>query len=186
MIDVSVRKMLVKYAARYETADFLKGDPSQFMHAVEGEANSEAAAFLASCLSFGSRKQFLPKIQGMIDCAGGDVDGWVRSGRFSRTMPCGCCECFYRFFTKDHMHGFLSEYRRLLDEFGTLGAYVREESDNLPPVRGEWRGGGGAEERAVRLQAGVHVPPLDGAQRIAGGSGIVGGFHRQAHARDAA
>ena len=131
-MDARTKSVLCSCAEKYETRSFMyegTGDPSQFMHAVEGDANREATAFLASCLSFGSRKQFLPKIQSMIDCAGGDVDGWVRSGRFSRTMPCGCCECFYRFFTKDHMHGFLSEYRRLLDEFGTLGAYVREESD---------------------------------------------------------
>ena len=118
--------MLEKYAARYETADFLRDDPSQFMHAVKGAANREATAFLASCLSFGSRKQFLPKIQTLIDCADGDVDGWVRSGRFAQTMQNGCGECFYRFFTRGHMHAFLSDYRRLLDECGTLGAYVCE------------------------------------------------------------
>ncbi len=128
MIDRSLRNMLEKYAARYETTEFLNDDPSQFMHAVDGRENREATAFLASCLSFGSRKQFIPKIQGMIDCAGGDVDGWVRAGRFERTMPRGCGDCFYRFFTKGHMHVFLSEYRRLLDECGTLGAYVRDMS----------------------------------------------------------
>ena len=151
MIDRAVRRMLEKYADLYENADFLKDDPSQFMHKVEGDANREATAFLASCLSFGSRKQFLPKIQGLIDCAEGDVDGWVRSGRFARTMRCGCRECFYRFFTKDHMHGFLRDYRRLLDEHGTLGAYVREAAagDGYAAVKAICRRFGAGGEAAV-------------------------------------
>ena len=50
-------------AERYETADFLKDDPSLFMHKVETAADREVMAFAASCLSYGSRKQFFPKIQ---------------------------------------------------------------------------------------------------------------------------
>ena len=74
MIDAATRDMLDRYASRYETEDFLIGDPSWFMHQVEGDANREAVAFVASCLSFGSRKQFMPKIQAIVDCAGGNVD----------------------------------------------------------------------------------------------------------------
>ena len=124
MIDTATRRMLTRYAARYETSEFLEGDPSWFMHQVAGDANREATAFIASCLSFGSRKLFMPKIQGLIDCAGGDVDAWVRGGLFERELPCGCRQCFYRFFTRGHMHDFLEAYRRLLREHGTLGAYV--------------------------------------------------------------
>ena len=120
--------MLRLYAARYETAEFLDGDPSWFMHQVDGDANREATAFLASCLSFGSRSLFMPKIQRLVDCADGDVDAWVRSGRFTHDLPCGCPRCFYRFFTEGNMHEFLGVYRRLLDEHGTLGAYVRQEA----------------------------------------------------------
>ena len=85
MIDAATRDMLDRYASRYETEDFLIGDPSWFMHQVEGDANREAVAFVASCLSFGSRKQFMPKIQAIVDCAGGNVDLWIREGRFART-----------------------------------------------------------------------------------------------------
>ena len=54
-------------AGQYETRDFIIGDPSWFMHQVEGRANIEVTAFVASSLSYGSRKQFLPKIQYMLD-----------------------------------------------------------------------------------------------------------------------
>ena len=58
----SVENLLRKYAEQYETADFLPEDPSWFMHQVSGEDNQEVTAFIASCLSYGSRKQFMPKI----------------------------------------------------------------------------------------------------------------------------
>ena len=124
-----VRRLLRRYAARYETSAFLEGDPSRFMHQVNGDANREATAFVASCLSFGSRRLFLPKIQRIVDCADGDVDAWVRKGRFARSLCCGSFRCFYRFFTEGRMYDFLADYRRLLDDFGTLGEYVRREAD---------------------------------------------------------
>jgi uncharacterized protein (TIGR02757 family) len=128
MVDCSTKRLLRRLAARYETADFLNGDPSWFMHQVEGDAIREAMAFVASCLSFGSRRQFLPKIQCLLDSADGDVDGWIRCGGFKRKFACGCSDCFYRFFTHGNMHGFLCAYRILLDEYGTLGEYVKREA----------------------------------------------------------
>lgn len=128
MIDSVTRELLKRYAAAYETADFLKGDPSWFMHQVDGSANREAVAFVASCLSFGSRKQFMPKIQSLVDCACGDVDAWIRRGCFERVFSRCCKKCFYRFFTEGHMFDFFAAYRKLMNEHGTLGAYVEKES----------------------------------------------------------
>ena len=120
--------MLRKFAALYETPAFLEGDPSWFMHHVEGDANREATAFVASCLSFGSRKLFMEKIRHIVDCAGGDVDAWVRNGRYACTFSPGCRDCFYRFFARGDMCEFLDAYRRLMAVHGTLGGYVRAES----------------------------------------------------------
>ena len=67
-------ELLRTYAERYETSDFIIGDPSWFMHQVESAEDRIALAFLASALSYGSRKQFFPKIQYMLDCSQGRVD----------------------------------------------------------------------------------------------------------------
>ena len=119
--------LLRKCADRYETAEFLGADPSQFMHRVDGAANQEATAFVASCLSFGARSQFLPKIQWLLDCAGGDMDRWIRTGAFERDVPPDATRCFYRFFTFATMNAFFREYRKLMSEHGTLGGFVRKE-----------------------------------------------------------
>ena len=46
-INISTRELLIQYAEKYETADFINGDPSWFMHQVSGAKNQEAMAFIA-------------------------------------------------------------------------------------------------------------------------------------------
>ena len=124
-MDGEVKRLLGKYAAKYEKAEFLEGDPSRFMHLVTGAANQEATAFVASGLSFGSRSQFLPRIQWLLDCASGDMDRWIRTGAFERDMKHGDSRCFYRFFTYSDMHRFFARYREIMKQNGSLGGFVR-------------------------------------------------------------
>ena len=128
-MDNATKTMLIRYAEQYETAEFLDGDPSWFMHQVTGHENQEAMALLASCLSYGSRRQFMPKIQWLLDCSGGDVDGWVRTGRFESDLPNGDTHCFYRLYTCHQMNTFLRSYQQLLNEHGSLGAFVHERTN---------------------------------------------------------
>ena len=124
MISKATKQLLRQYAAKYETVAFLEGDPSWFMHQVAGAPNQEATAFLAACLSYGRRKQFMPKIQWMVERAEGKVDTWVRSGAFADDLPAGDSRCFYRLYTVGQMHRFLQAYRRVMLEYGSLGEYV--------------------------------------------------------------
>ena len=128
-INISTRELLKQYAEKYETADFINGDPSWFMHQVSGAKNQEAMAFIAASLSYGSRQQFMKKIQLMLDWAQGDVDGWVREGRYADHLHQGDKSCFYRLYTCDTMYRFLSTYQQLLNEYGTLGDYVRGKAN---------------------------------------------------------
>ena len=94
-MDQELKQHIISLSERYETADFLPADPSSFMHKVKGEANQEAMAFIASCLSYGSRKQFFPKIQYLLDAAQGEVDRWVRTGAFANDIADNPV-CYYR------------------------------------------------------------------------------------------
>ncbi len=125
MIPKATRQLLRSYADRYETADFFVGDPSWFMHQVSGAENREAMAFLASCLSYGSRTQFMPRIQWLLDQSGGQVHQWIASGSFAQALPEGDPCCFYRLYTVSDIHRLLQRYRSLLDRHGTLGRYIR-------------------------------------------------------------
>lgn len=116
--------LLVQYAERYETPDFLPADPSWFMHQVQGRLNRETLAFIASSLSYGSRKQFFPKIQYILDCSGGDVYEWVRSGRFDKDIPAED-RCYYRLYTCRTMNSFLHALREMICTYGSIGDFVR-------------------------------------------------------------
>ena len=128
-MDSRLRELLTGYAARYETASFLNGDPSWFMHQVAGAANREAMAFLASGLSYGSRKQFMPKINWLLQQSGGAVDAWVREGRFEKALPADNGACYYRLFTVGDMRTFLRSYRVMMLQNDTLGCYLQTKAN---------------------------------------------------------
>ena len=135
-ITDTIRQMLLRNAEHYETAEFLVGDPSLWMHQVTGSENQEAMAFLASALSYGSRKQFMPKIGQLLEWSGGEVHRWVAEGAFEEHLPQGDRGCFYRLYTKDCMNGFLRAYQQMLMEYGTMGDYMRcNASDGLSAVK---------------------------------------------------
>lgn len=118
---------LTDYAARYETAGFLVGDPSWFMHQVEGVANQEMMAFIASALSYGSRKQFLPKIQLFLDWSGGEVSQWVADGAYRQCFGLHDDDCFYRLYDKHTMRLFLDACREMLLSYASMGDFLRSQ-----------------------------------------------------------
>lgn len=129
VVDSATRELLRSYAAQYETAEFLNGDPSWWMHQVYGDQNQETMAFLASSLSFGSRKQFMPKIGQLLEWSGGDAFDWVRTGAFNVCFHKGDSDCYYRLYNNDCMYNFLSACQQLIVEHGSLGAYVRQNAN---------------------------------------------------------
>ena len=122
-IDKQLASRIRQLADKYETADFLAADPSSFMHRVTGADNQEAMAFIASCLSYGSRKQFFPKIQFVLDASGGETDRWVRSGEWQNDIA-DTSECYYRLYTQHDMHCLLAAYSHMLNSHGSMKAYV--------------------------------------------------------------
>ena len=123
-------KQLIDYARKYETADFLNGDPSWFMHQVSGNDNQEAMALIASALSYGSRKQFMPKIQLLLNASGGEPYNWVLDGGYKSLFSPDDERCFYRLYSNSKMYQFLQAYQQLLTEHTTLGDYVRHHAND--------------------------------------------------------
>ncbi len=122
-MEKETRQRIISLAEKYETADFLKADPSRFMHSVEGADNQEAMAFIASCLSYGSRKQFFPKIQSLLDASHGEVHRWVQSGAWRNSVP-DTPDCFYRLYTCHDICCLLAAYEAMLGEYGSMKEYI--------------------------------------------------------------
>lgn len=123
-----IKTLLIGYAEKYETADFLKEDPSWFMHQVDGRRNQETLSFIASCLSYGSRKQFFPKIQYILDCSEGEPYRWVRDGEFHTHIPDDTTTCYYRLYTQHTMNIFLRALRDMLHDYESLESFVKQHS----------------------------------------------------------
>jgi len=136
MQNDNIECLLRQYAQRYETKDFLPEDPSWFMHQIEGDDNKEALAFVASCLSYGNRKQFMPKIQSIADMAEGNVYRWIKEGDFKKGIPDDDRTCFYRLYTQHTMHTLLCALQSLLAEYGSIGNFIKNNSsDGLSAIK---------------------------------------------------
>lgn len=131
--DSRTRARLRRLAAKYETAAFADGDPIRFLRTASGPG-VETMAFVAACLSYGSRKQFLPKIQELVDMAGGDVHGWILEGRYARRFRAGDGRSFYRLFSYGRMHELFAALRALLRRHGGLGAFLRANGATTAPA----------------------------------------------------
>lgn len=121
-----MRTVLSSLAKQYETADFINGDPSWFMHQVSGEQNQETMAFIASCFSYGSRKQFMPKIQALLDHSGGEVFEWVKSGRYRDIIPQDD-SCFYRLYTNRMVLDLLDRLSSCCNDLGGLKELMKRD-----------------------------------------------------------
>ena len=132
-VNSRTKTRLRRLAAKYETAAFVEGDPIRFLHTTSGPG-VETMAFVAACLSYGSRKQFLPKIQEIVDMAGGDVHGWILEGRYARYFRAGDGRSFYRLFSYGKMHELFAALRALLRRHGGLGAFLRANAATTAPA----------------------------------------------------
>lgn len=126
--------ILHEYAGRYETEAFLAEDPALFMHLVNGTENQETMAFIASCLSYGSRKQFFPKIRFILNVSEKDIFRWVKDGRFDTDIP-DTAGCYYRLYTCRDMNTMLRTLQMMFVRHGSLGSFVRNNAtDGLSAV----------------------------------------------------
>lgn len=122
---------LVALADKYEKKEFLVGDPSWFMHQIEGDTDRELLAFIASSLSYGSRKQFLPKIQLLLDhinaAAHGSVAQWLCCRHYDDIIPPHSTASFYRLYNNATFNDFLTALAEMVREHGSIKAYLQAD-----------------------------------------------------------
>ncbi len=107
-MDEKLKSHLVDLANRYETREFLAADPSQFMHRYSVPSDQERAAFIAAALSYGNRKQFIPKIETLLESAERGI------------LPPDNDDCFYRLHTNRMVRRFLVVVNGIFSEYGSM------------------------------------------------------------------
>ena len=123
-ISKATKEKLVAYDDLSEKENFLHGAPPWFMQQVDGRQNKEVMAFMAACLSYGSRKVFMPRIQFLLDCAKGNPYEWIVKEGFRRDIPDNSA-CFYRLYTNHTMHSFFSVLAEMLNHYGSIADYIK-------------------------------------------------------------
>lgn len=68
---------------KYETTDFIKSDPVQFVHKNSQKEDIEIMGFLAALFAFGSRKVFIKKLEALYQIMEGRPKDYILSGDFN-------------------------------------------------------------------------------------------------------
>lgn len=126
-MDEELKTMLRQMADKYETAEFIDGDPSWFMHQVNGRENQETIGFLASVLSYGRRDLFLPKIQQFLNWSNNEPYRWVADGDY-RNNVANDTRSFYRLYNNHMMRSLLDGLHDMLREYGSIGAFAKKSA----------------------------------------------------------
>ena len=131
LVQPQTKQLLISLAHKYEVATFTKEDPSQFIRWYSSPEDVEVASFIAAMLSFGSRKQFIPKIRYIFELAdkAGGMAAWLKGGQYKKDFASSDCK-FYRFYSFSDMLELFSSLESVLKEHSTLGNAVKEFCDN--------------------------------------------------------
>ena len=123
-ISIAIKRNLRLLAAKYETADFMKEDPSQFMHRYTEPLDVEITAFLAANLAFGRRSCILNCLEKICQEMDGSPSKWLLSKSYEMFFP-DSGKSFYRIYSHRNLRVMCETLRRLTVEYGSLGAYCQ-------------------------------------------------------------
>ena len=68
--------------SKYETTDFIKDDPIQFIHRFKSKEDIELAGFIASLFAYGNRKLFISKLEDIFARSGNNLSEYIKNGDF--------------------------------------------------------------------------------------------------------
>lgn len=125
-ISTALMEHIRELSDRYETADFLKNDPSKFMHRFDEIRDAECAAFLAANLAFGRRDQILKHVEAILEVAGKKFSEWILRGEYKNFFE-ESDRSFYRMYTHNQMLQFFGTLRRILEENEDIGGYFQKK-----------------------------------------------------------
>ena len=126
LMDEKLKNTLRSLADKYECADFLKNDPSQFMHRYEKITDIEVSAFIAANLAFGRRSQILSHVESVLAAAGKSPAEWILSDSYNDFFP-ESDGSFYRMYSFNAMRLFCSVLKQILEQAETLGDYFKKK-----------------------------------------------------------
>ena len=112
-----IKEILDEYIKKYETAEFIKDDPIQFIHKFQDKKDAEIAGFIASLFAYGKREVFISKVNHIFTLMNNKPYEFIKSFDFQNN----CIEnCSYRFSKDCDLIQILKTLNKLYSENETL------------------------------------------------------------------
>ena len=105
-----LKETLDSLAKKYETKDFIKDDPVQFIHLFKERGDIEAAGFLAALFAFGKREVFIKKLNALFNLMEMRPYEFVQNFDSEKILN----GFNYRFIKECDLAAFLKAYRKLI------------------------------------------------------------------------
>jgi uncharacterized protein (TIGR02757 family) len=128
-ISKELKEKIIYLANKYETKEFLKKDPSKFMHNYSLERDQEIIAFMSANLAFGRREQILLHIEKILQEMNGSPYDWICFEKY-KDFFCAGNKSFYRMYSHNAMCSFFETVRKILLEKESLGEYYKRKWEN--------------------------------------------------------
>ena len=123
------KEMMIELADKYETPEFIKADPSCFMHRYTG-ADAETVAFIAANLAFGRREQILSHVEQILNFMSEDKKTpvqWILEKQYEKRFRKDNKTSFYRMYSFCDLRIFFDTLNRILSEEMSLGKYFQKK-----------------------------------------------------------
>ena len=112
-----LKEQLDEYVKQYETKDFIKDDPVQFIHRFNNKHDIETAGFIASMFAYGKREVFISKLNHIFNLMENKPYEFVKSFDYKSNK---IINCDYRFSKDCDLVQILKTLNTLYNENETL------------------------------------------------------------------
>lgn len=124
-----LKSLLDDYLLKYETVDFIKDDPVQFIHRFVDKSDIEISGFIASCFAYGKREAFISKLNYIFDLMENKPFDFIKNGDFNNIQNCD-----YRFSKNIDFIQLLKILNLLLKEGETIKSLFEYSYNNTGNV----------------------------------------------------
>ena len=120
---------LDKLVEKYETPDFIKDDPIQFIYKGKCKQDTELLGFIASAFAFGNRKMFIKTLNKIFTCCDNDLTCYIKNGDFENLKG-----IYYRLYKDNDIIAMFKVLHKLYTESNGLeelfaNSYVADRGD---------------------------------------------------------
>lgn len=138
MIDSRIENQLRRWAATYNTPDFIPDDPVQFPHRFTDKRDIEISAFLTAWISYGRRSHILAKAEALHQQMGNSPYAFIRNGDETflpwqqEALREGRRNTFYRFYTYADLYALCVRLKEVYETFDSLEDALLAQTSSTP------------------------------------------------------